>query len=77
MVGTKLGTPDWRGELSVLEGHRAGDKPRSAAGFFFIFHSDILRIRSQLTGYPTSMIGLCQEGKGSPDALGRSAGVNL
>src|SRR5467141_3510977 len=28
-------------------------------------------------GYkPTSMIGLCQEGKSSPDALGRSAGVN-
>jgi hypothetical protein len=25
----------------------------------------------------TSMIGLCQEGKGSPDALRRSAGTNL
>src|SRR6266436_5205408 len=25
---------------------------------------------------PTSMIGLCQEGKSSPDALRRSAGVN-
>jgi hypothetical protein len=27
-------------------------------------------------GNATSMIGLCQEGKSSPDALGRSAGVN-
>ena len=27
-----------------------------------------------LSGLPTSMIGLCQEGKGSPDALRRSAG---
>src|SRR5260370_37485363 len=26
---------------------------------------------------PTSMIGLCQEGKSSPDALRRSAGVSL
>ena len=25
---------------------------------------------------PTSMISLCQEGKGSPDALGRSTGTN-
>jgi hypothetical protein len=24
----------------------------------------------EMSGYPTSMIGLCQEGKGSPDALG-------
>src|SRR5450755_4998107 len=29
-----------------------------------------------LSGYATSMIGLCQEGKSSPDALRRSAGVN-
>src|SRR5467141_3164244 len=29
-----------------------------------------------MSGNPTSMIGLCQEGKGSPDALRRSAGVN-
>src|SRR6266852_6971274 len=29
-----------------------------------------------LSGNPTSMIGLCQEGKSSPDALRRSAGVN-
>jgi hypothetical protein len=29
-----------------------------------------------LVDYSTSMIGLCQEGKSSPDALGRSAGVN-
>jgi len=28
------------------------------------------------SGNPTSMIGLCQEGKSSPDALRRSAGVN-
>src|SRR6266481_2043237 len=28
------------------------------------------------SGKPTSMIGLCQEGKSSPDALRRSAGVN-
>lgn len=26
--------------------------------------------------HPTSMIGLCQESKTSPDALGRSAGAN-
>jgi hypothetical protein len=40
---------------------------------------------TQLTGFATSMIGLCQETsmiglcqetKGSPDALGRSAGVD-
>src|SRR6266481_6776278 len=29
-----------------------------------------------VSGNPTSMIGLCQEGKSSPGALGRSAGVN-
>src|SRR5258708_37663269 len=29
-----------------------------------------------VSDYATSMIGLCQEGKSSPDALGRSAGVN-
>src|SRR5882762_11263176 len=29
-----------------------------------------------MSGKPTSMIGLCQEGKSSPDALRRSAGVN-
>src|SRR6266404_2376732 len=29
-----------------------------------------------MSGNPTSMIGLCQEGKSSPDALRRSAGVN-
>src|SRR5467141_4016320 len=29
-----------------------------------------------MSGNPTSMIGLCQEGKGSPGALRRSAGVN-
>jgi hypothetical protein len=29
-----------------------------------------------MDGLPTSMIGLCQEGKSSPDAVGRSAGVN-
>ena len=27
-------------------------------------------------GNPNSTIGLCQEGKGPPDALGRRAGVN-
>ena len=31
---------------------------------------------SRMSGNATSMIGLCQEGKSSPDALGRSAGVN-
>jgi hypothetical protein len=31
---------------------------------------------NQMPGYATSMIGLCQEGKNSPEALGRSAGVN-
>ena len=30
-----------------------------------------------LSGYPTSMIGLCQEGKSSPGALWRSACTNL
>ena len=30
-----------------------------------------------LSGNATSMIGLCQEGKSSPDALRRSASVNL
>ena len=30
---------------------------------------------SHMSGYATSMIGLCQEGKSSPDALRRSAGV--
>jgi len=30
-----------------------------------------------MSGYPTSMIGLCQEGKSAPEALGRSAGVKL
>jgi hypothetical protein len=29
-----------------------------------------------LSGNPTSMIGLCQEGNSSPDALRRSVGVN-
>ena len=29
------------------------------------------------SGPATSMIGLCQEGKSSPDALRRSAGANL
>ena len=29
-----------------------------------------------MSGFTTSMIGLCQEGKSSPDALRRSAGVN-
>jgi hypothetical protein len=32
--------------------------------------------RIHMSGNATSMIGLCQEGKSSPDALGRSAGVN-
>src|SRR6266567_6376285 len=32
--------------------------------------------RGSVSGYPTSMIGLCQEDKSSPDALRRSAGVN-
>jgi hypothetical protein len=32
--------------------------------------------RFSMSGNPTSMIGLCQEGKRSPDALWRSAGVN-
>jgi hypothetical protein len=32
--------------------------------------------QNQLSGKATSMIGLCQEGKSSPDALWRSAGVN-
>ena len=31
----------------------------------------------QVSDYATSMIGLCQEGKSSPDALRRSAGVIL
>jgi hypothetical protein len=31
----------------------------------------------EMYGNATSMIGLCQEGKSSPDALRRSAGVNL
>jgi hypothetical protein len=31
---------------------------------------------TNMDGKATSMIGLCQEGKSSPDALGRSAGVN-
>src|SRR6266404_8744120 len=30
----------------------------------------------EMSGNPTSMIGLCQEGKSSPDALRRSAGTN-
>jgi hypothetical protein len=30
----------------------------------------------QVSGNPTSMIGLCQEGQSSPDALRGSAGVN-
>jgi hypothetical protein len=32
--------------------------------------------QKHISGNATSMIGLCQEGKSSPDALGRSAGVN-
>ena len=32
--------------------------------------------KKDLSGYPTSMIGLCQEGKSSPDALRRSACTN-
>jgi hypothetical protein len=32
---------------------------------------------TSMSGYATSMIGLCQEGKSSPDALRRSAGVIL
>jgi hypothetical protein len=31
----------------------------------------------EMSGNATSMIGLCQEGKSSPDALRRSAGANL
>src|SRR6266446_8273149 len=34
------------------------------------------RRRTIHSDYATSMIGPCQEGKGSPDALRRSAGVN-
>jgi len=37
----------------------------------------IVHVEFQLSDYATSMIGLCQEGKSSPDALRRSAGVNL
>jgi hypothetical protein len=33
-------------------------------------------ISLHIFGYATSMIGLCQESKDSPDALRRSAGVN-
>jgi hypothetical protein len=33
--------------------------------------------QNHMSGNATSMIGLCQEGKSSPDALRRSAGVNL
>ena len=31
---------------------------------------------TKMSGYPTYTIGLCQEAKSLPDALGRSAGVN-
>jgi hypothetical protein len=31
---------------------------------------------TKMSGNPTSMISLCQEGKSSPDALWRSAGTN-
>ena len=33
--------------------------------------------QNHLSSYATSMIGLCQEGKSSPDTLRRSAGVIL
>src|SRR5712664_3400212 len=36
----------------------------------------ILRGDEPSSAQPTSMIGLCQEGKSSPDALGRIAGIN-
>ncbi len=40
--------------------------------------ADLILTRSagQMPGNATSMIGLCQEGKSSPDALRRSAGTN-
>ena len=34
------------------------------------------RATGQMSAYATSMIGLCQEGKSSPGALRRSAGVD-
>src|SRR2546426_3502872 len=36
-----------------------------------------IRAANTLTGLPTSMISLCQEGKSFPDALGRSANKSL
>ena len=36
---------------------------------------EILRVFQEFNADLTSMIGLCQEGKSSPDALGRSAGA--
>ena len=42
--------------------------------FSSIGNAFLLKVHS---GNPTSLIGLCQEGKSSPDALGRSAGVNI
>jgi hypothetical protein len=39
-------------------------------------HKRACRERSIGCEQPTSMIGLFQEGKSSPDALGRSAGTN-
>jgi hypothetical protein len=42
----------------------------------FLAQIDISSTRNQMSGNATSMIGLCQESKDSPDALRRSAGVN-
>jgi hypothetical protein len=47
---------------------------------FLIFEIRLIEVpsayRCGFSGNATSMIGLCQEGKSSPDVLRRSAGVN-
>ena len=66
------------GELNRKpEGHGLNLSP-AAVGVLIAEDFPLYRqyVCSTLAKGPTSMIGLCQEGKSSPDALRRSAGVS-
>jgi hypothetical protein len=50
--------------------------PQSRLWLINVVTAEVDLGEGNFTGNATSMIGLCQEGKSSPDALRRSAGVN-
>src|SRR5580658_145897 len=73
MSGTELSRVRSEFRLRLLE--PINKSPLESSGAGVVMQSNGSRPKN-MSGNTTSMIGLCQEGKSSPDALGRSAGVN-